>query len=167
MDNSSIGADHEIWQCQDGPITVAVDANGCPLDSLYCKIQAGATTLALAAGAPAVITIIVTNLIFARVRGLVMQASQPALVAPGGDGGLLDYVGVTAINILGNEHVSGEVAASRYAHDSTGVRGEGQGQYFRGDLGTAGANSLITVINRSAVAINVWATHDISGKKSG
>lgn len=167
MENSSIGADHEIWQCQDGPITVEVDAAGCPLNNLYCKIQAGATTLALAAGATAVITVIVTNLIFARVRGLVLQASQPGLVAPVGEGGLLDYVGVTGINILGNEHISGEVPATRYAHDSTGVRGEGTGQYFRGDLGTAGADSLITVVNRSAVIINVWAGHDISGKKSG
>lgn len=166
MERSDIGADHEIWQCQEGPTKIAVDVNGCPIDSLYCKIQAGGVSLAIAAGATVTITVTVVNLTYARVAGLVIASSNPAVVAPAGPGNMNAYVGITSINILGNEHVSGEVTADRYTRDATGVKGVGTGQTYRGGMGTAGAVALIVVTNRSAVAINVWATLDVTGKKA-
>ncbi len=159
------GAPMEIWQCQDGPVTVAVDSDGCPLESTYCKIQAGNTALAVAAAAPFAIAITITNLVFARVRGFIMQASDPA-AAPLTNN-MLEQVGITGIDVLGNQMVSGEVPASRYAKDVTGPGGVGLQQLYRGDVGTAGGVITVAGVNRSAVALNIWAGVDITGKKGG
>lgn len=164
MEDGSSAAEHEVWSCQDGPIVVAVDSAGCPLDSQYCKIQAGAVALAVAAGATFSITITVRNLIFAKVRGFNMEASDPAAVPLTGR---LELVGVTSIDVLGNEMLTGEVPGSRFKNDSTGPGGVGTGQLYRGDLGTAGGDVVVQGINRGTVVINVWASIDITGKKSG
>lgn len=158
------GAPQEIWQCQDGPVRVAVDSDGCPLESTYCKIQAGGVALAVLTLATFTITITITNLVFARVRGLVMAASSP-VAAPILD--TLDQVGITSIDVLGNQMISGEVPASRYAKDVTGPGGVGTQQLYRGDVGTAGGVITIAGINRSLVTLNIWAAVDISGKKGG
>ncbi len=163
-EGSMEGARHEIWQCQDGPIKVAVDAQGCPLDSQYCKIQAGSTALGVATAATFLITIAVTNLVFARTRGVLMNASDPAAIP------LLnikDQIGITSIIVLGNEMLSGEVPLSRYLNDTTGPGNVGTAQLYRGDLGTAGGTVAIAGINRSPVAVNIWGSIDITGKKAG
>lgn len=115
------GGDHEVWLCQDGPITVAVDSDGCPLESTYCKIQAGNTALAIATGAPFTILIAVTNLVFARVRGFIMESNDPAA---GTIGSMLAGIGVTGIDVLGNQMISGEVPGNRYARDVNGPGGD-------------------------------------------
>ena len=162
--NPALGGDIEIWDCQGGPQQILVDSDGCPLDSSYCKIQAGNTALAVAAGAAFTIPIVVTNLVFARVRGFIMQASDPAAVAADLD--MLPTIGVTGIDVLGNQMISGEVPGTRFRNDTQGPGGIGIQQLYRGDLGTAGGAVTVVGINRSAVAVDVWAAIDITGKKA-
>jgi len=157
---------NEVWDCQGGPVAVPVDARGCPLEPQYCKQQAGAFAT-VAAGAAFAITIAVGNLVSAKVRSFFMEASDPAApVAASPPGSLLQNVGVTGITILGNQVITGEVPATRYAHDTEGPGGCGIQQSYRGNLGTAGGVVLVTGVNRSAVPLTIWAAVDIDGVKA-
>lgn len=160
---------HEVWACGDGgrPVEVPVDAAGCPTVQRYCKIQAGATALAVLAGAAITATITVVNLISARIRGMVLEASDPAApIATSLGGSLLAQIGITGITVLGTNMISGECAGSRWAYDTTGPGGMGTGSFYQGDLGTAGGTVIVTGINRSASTLNFWATVDIDGVKA-
>lgn len=157
---------YEAWSC--GPlgsaVAVKVDAGGVPIGDRYCKLQAGATDLAVAAGAVITLTVTVTNLVWARIRGLVISASDPAapILASLSDS-FVSHIGITGIEVLGSQNISGECNADRWARDATGPGGVGTGSQYKGDLGTAGGVVLITGINRSASALNIWCTIDIDG----
>lgn len=158
--DDSCGCEYEVWDCQGGPIEVMVDSEGCPIDQSYCKVQiAAAAVTSIAAAATAVITITTNDFSKAKVRGLVLQASDPAAA---GIGEALDQIGVTGIRIQGIENIDGEVPGSRFRHDATGSN-VGTGQAYRGNLGSSGGDGLITVINRStATTLNVWAAFDVN-----
>lgn len=156
----------ENWCDRNGPVPVQVDSAGCPLSERYCKIQAGGTALAIAAGAAFTITITITNLVSARVRGMTMEAAGTAgPIAAQVSPSLLNYIGVNSILILGTQMLSGEVHATRWARDATGPGGVGTRQWYPGDLGTAGGLAVIVGINRSVVEVNIWAAIDIDGMK--
>lgn len=158
----------EVWNCgAEGPIDVPVDAAGCPTVERFCKLQAGATALAVAAGAAIAATITVVNLVAARIRGLVMEASDPAApIATSLGGSLLAQIGITGITVLGTNMLSGECPATRWAYDATGPGGVGTMAQYKGDLGTAGGTVVFAGINRSASALNFWACVDIDGVKA-
>lgn len=158
--DDSCGCEYEVWDCQGGPIEVMVDSEGCPIDQSYCKVQIGpAAVTAIAAGATAVITITTNDFSKAKVRGMVMQASDPAAVL-GAD--WLNQLGVSGIRIQGIENIDGEIPATRFREDATGSN-VGTGQAYRGNLGSSGGDALITVINRSAATtLNVWVALDVN-----
>ncbi len=164
---SSYDPANETWCMPDGPVNVAVDAGGCPISERYCKLQSGATALAVAAGAVFTLTITVTNLVSARIRGMIVEASDPAApIATSLGGSLLANIGITGVTVLGTNMISGEVPATRWAHDATGPGGVGTAAQYKGDLGTAGGTVIITGINRSASALNIWGQVDIDGVKA-
>lgn len=167
MKHGSCECKEEIWNCGDGPVAVAVDAGGCPIGERFCKLQAGALA-AVATGAAFTITITVTNLVSARIRGLVIQASDPLapiLASLGMD--LTGQIAITGIAVLGQQNISGECNATRWGAQATGPGGVGTGAFYKGDLGTAGGTVIITGVNRSASTLNVWATCDIDGVRGG
>lgn len=151
----------EVWQCQGGPIDVAIDAAGCPVSPKYCKQHAGSRALAVATGAAFTITIAVGNLSEARVRAFIMEASDPAALIPGISA--LPNVEVTGITLLQNTLVSGQITASRFAHDVTGPNFSGLSSWVRGKMGTAGGTLVVTGVNRSAITLEIWAAVDVDG----
>lgn len=156
----------EVWACGDQgqPVEVQVDAAGCPVAQRFCKLQAGATALAIVAGAAFTATVTVTNLTSARIRGMVMEASDPlAPIATSLGGSLLALIGITGITVLGAQMLTGESPATRWAKDATGPGGIGTASFYRGDLGTAGGTVLVAGIARTASALNYWVSVDIDG----
>ncbi len=151
----------ETWNCADGPIDVDVDASGCPIDTQYCKQLVGDTALAVAAGGPFTLTLTLDNLVEARIRGLMMEATDPAAAIPGISA--LPNIEINAITLLQNQIVSGQVNGSRFATDTQGPNGRGFASFVRGTIGTAGGNLVITGINRSAAVLDINATADIDG----
>ncbi len=151
----------ETWNCTDGPVDVDVDASGCPIDTKYCKQLVGDYALAVGAGAAFTLTLTVDNLVEARVRGLMMEATDPAAAIPGLSA--LPNIEINGITLLQNTIVSGQVNGSRFATDTNGPNGRGFSSFVRGPMGTAGGNLVITGINRSAVALDINATADIDG----
>lgn len=148
-------------------VAVKVDAGGVPIGDRYCKLQAGATALAVAAAAVFTMTITVTNLVWARLRGMVISASDPlAPILASLSDSFVSHVGITGITILGHQSISGECNADRWARDATGPGGVGTGAQYKGDLGTAGGTVIVTGINRSANALNIWTTIDIDGVRA-
>ena len=160
---------YEVWTCgtMGAAVAVKVDAGGIPIGDKFCKLQAGATALAVAAAATFTMTVTVTNLVWARIRGLVISASDPAapILASLMDS-FVSHIGITGIEVLGSQNISGECNADRWARDATGPGGVGTGSFYKGDLGTAGGTVIVTGINRSAAALNIWTTVDIDGVRS-
>ena len=162
MQDDMCGCKYEVWnmQCQGGPIQVMVDDAGCPIQQQFCKVQAGANALAIAAGAPFTITIVVTNFTEAMVSGLVLSAIDPAT---GVDA--LAGLDVNSIQIQGTENINGPITGERFRRDATGDR-RGTGQSYRGRLGTTGGNLVITGLNRGPVTVDINATIDINAVRS-
>lgn len=158
---SGSGCSCETWNCQEGPVDVAVDASGCPIDTKYCKQLVGDYALAIVAGAPFTLTLILNNLVEARIRGLMMEATAPGAAIPGISA--LANIEINGITLLQNTIVSGQINGSRFATDTQGPNGRGFSSFIRGVMGTAGGNLVITGINRSAVILDINATADIDG----
>lgn len=151
---------HEIWDCQGGPVHVPVDSDGCPLEQKYCKIQLGPQgpgPFAVAAGGSLTLTFAVQDFTYAKVKGLVIQANDPAAGA-GTD--YLQNLVVTQIRIQGIDNIDGEVPAQRYASDATGSGPRGTGQSYRGTLGSAGGQATVVVRNDGPATANVAAAFD-------
>jgi hypothetical protein len=155
------GCSCETWNCNEGPVDVAVDASGCPIEQKYCKQLVGDTALAVAAGATFTLTLTLDNLVEARIRGLMMEATDPAAAIPGISA--LPNIEINQITLLQNQIVSGQVNGSRFATDTNGPNGHGFASFVRGAIGTAGGSLVIIGINRSAVALDINATADIDG----
>ena len=151
----------ETWNCSDGPIDVDVDASGCPIDTKYCKQLVGDTALAVLAGAAFTLTLTLDNLTQARIRGYMMEATDPAAAIPGLSA--LPNIEINSMVLLQNQIVSGQVNGSRFATDTNGPNGKGFSSFVRGTIGTAGGSLVVTGINRSAVALDINATADIDG----
>ena len=129
---------------------------------MYCKTQSGATVLGVAAGAPFTITIAIANFSYAKVKGLVMVAYDPAL---GIDH--LREIELTSIAIQGTENINPIVTADRYNAQATGSGGgAGTKQAFRGAMGSSQGTMVIIGTNRSAVTLNINATIDINAVRS-
>ncbi len=161
IDGKECACEVETWNCDDGPIDVAIDASGCPINPKYCKQHAGAEDLLVAAGAIYTLTIAVTNLTKARVRAIILEASDPAAAIPGLSA--LPQLTVTSILLLQNQLISGTVPANRFAHDVTGPNFAGLSAWVRGAMGTAGGILTILGVNRSSIALNVYGSVDIDG----
>lgn len=153
------GCQTEIWQCNGGLTPVECDGAGCPLESRFCKTQAGDEALGVAAGAAFTLTIDATNFTEARVRGFVMEANDPAVTGPGES--LLSGIVIDTIEIQGTQEINGPVPGSRYARDATGAV-QGTGQYWRGKLGTTGGQMIVTGRNLNFVTCNVFGAADIN-----
>ena len=161
VDGKECACEVETWNCDGGPIDVAIDASGCPISPKYCKQHAGGQALAVGIGAAFTITIAVTNLNEARVRGILMEATAPGAAIPGISA--LPNIEVNSMILLQNQLISGFVPGTRFAHDVTGPNFSGFSAFVRGKMGTAGGVLVVQGVNRSAVVLDIYASVDIDG----
>lgn len=153
---------YEIWDCQGGPVPVPVDSDGCPLSEKYCKVQVGPQgpgPFTVAAGASITLTVTVPDFTYAKIKGMVLQASEPV---SGAD--RLHELVVTSIRVQGIDNIDGEIPATRYRPDATGSN-RGTGQSYRGTLGSAGGNATITLRNDGASSLLVSQAFDVNATR--